>query len=284
MWEDDLLTLEQAAQLTGRAKRALRELAQSGRLPAVRRKGQWLFARADLRAVGYGHSADEARNGQAAPMPPVREEMMALLELLRQRDAQIGALQDERMRLAGQVGFLQGQLLEREQRLSLLQAAGINQPDALAMARPEERTTQSLAAKSVQSADSPNDTAPANRSESATVDSTSVEPVQLRNVSEIVATSTGGVHFPSTDPPGAEPAALNILETMHSVREQSSGDATESRSGTNSRSAEGHSEEAAAATIVNAGHDEEITLAASDVGRRRPRAIISVLRFLRLRG
>jgi excisionase family DNA binding protein len=134
MHEEDLLTLDQAAELSGLGKATLREMVRSGRLPAVRREGRWSIARADLAwlplVAPRGGSA-KARKGapepdQSASAPAssqLRSEVLAMIDLVRERDAQIADLQDERVRLAGQVGFLQGQLGEREERVRMLEAA-----------------------------------------------------------------------------------------------------------------------------------------------------------------
>jgi hypothetical protein len=45
---------------------------------------------------------------------------MALVELVREKDKQVEALQTERMQLAGQVGFLQGQLASLQEEMKLL--------------------------------------------------------------------------------------------------------------------------------------------------------------------
>ena len=45
---DDLITVQQAAKLSGRGKKTLLALIERGALPAVRREGQWMISRADL--------------------------------------------------------------------------------------------------------------------------------------------------------------------------------------------------------------------------------------------
>ena len=134
MHEDDLLTLDQAAELSGLGKATLREMVRIGRLPAVRREGRWSIARADLAWLplvaprgGSAKARKEApepdQSASAPAGPQLRSEVLAMIDVLRERDAQIAGLQDERMRLAGQVGFLQGQLGEREERVRMLEAA-----------------------------------------------------------------------------------------------------------------------------------------------------------------
>jgi len=49
--------------------------------------------------------------------------MMALIELLRERDQKLTELLEERSQLTGQVGFLLGQLSEREERIQRLEQA-----------------------------------------------------------------------------------------------------------------------------------------------------------------
>ncbi len=51
--------------------------------------------------------------------------MLALLEMLREKDEQIARLQEDRVRLSGQVGYLQAQVGDRDARLKLLEAATI---------------------------------------------------------------------------------------------------------------------------------------------------------------
>jgi len=84
--------------------------------------------------------------GVAAPRTEApRAELLAVLEMLAKRDAQIATLQDERVRLYAQIGLLQGVLAEREGRMRPLRALGVEKPrqdDVAAttiVARPGER-------------------------------------------------------------------------------------------------------------------------------------------------
>ncbi|HWE64065.1 MAG TPA: helix-turn-helix domain-containing protein [Chloroflexota bacterium] len=133
---DALLTLRQAAALSGRGKKELLALVEHGRLPAVRREGRWLIPRADLARFASSLAAAAAPSmvpvqGSGAPIAHAgtmlsatgaREETTLLLDALRRRDEQIAQLQEERVRLTGQLGFLQGLLVEREARLRELEA------------------------------------------------------------------------------------------------------------------------------------------------------------------
>src|SRR5581483_6406337 len=107
----ELLSIQQAAAISGRKKKALLALVEQGRLPAVRRQGRWLIARDDLARLPPSQA--EAAQAQAAPpdgatlrasAPPAgtRDELVVLLDALRQRDEQIARLQDERAHLTGQ--------------------------------------------------------------------------------------------------------------------------------------------------------------------------------------
>ena len=69
-------------------------------------------------------AATEITSGVAVP----RAELLAVLEMLGQRDAQIAALQDERARLYAQLGLLQGVLAEREGRLRPARARQVEEP------------------------------------------------------------------------------------------------------------------------------------------------------------
>jgi hypothetical protein len=51
--------------------------------------------------------------------------MLLILEMLREKDEQIARLQEDRVRLSGQVGYLQAQVQERDARLRLVEAAAI---------------------------------------------------------------------------------------------------------------------------------------------------------------
>lgn len=64
---------------------------------------------------------------QAAADAP-RAELLAVLAMLVQRDAQIAALQDERAHLYAQLGLLQGVLAERDGRLRPLKAQRVAKP------------------------------------------------------------------------------------------------------------------------------------------------------------
>ena len=180
---DDLITIQQAAKLSGRGKKTVLALIERGALPAVRRDGQWMIARADLvfmfplaetRAPEPAATAtprqpspaepsatvppqpessvQSAPSRESPPPPEQRGDVAMLLEMLRQRDEQVNRLQEERAQLTGQIGFLQGLLVEREARLRGLEAwpaARIAAPDdhpaapaePAATARPPARET-----------------------------------------------------------------------------------------------------------------------------------------------
>jgi len=75
------------------------------------------------------HPAADIVPGVAAPRAEApRAELLAVLEMLAKRDAQIATLQDERVRLYAQIGLLQGVLAEREGRMRPLQALGVEKP------------------------------------------------------------------------------------------------------------------------------------------------------------
>jgi excisionase family DNA binding protein len=134
---DEYLTLEQAAALTGLRKRELRAMVRSGRLPAIRRERCWYVQRTDVVAWREAATMKKARatnqHDQATNVPvqrgAEREELLLVLHMLQEKDAQLATLQEERVRLAGQVGFLQAQLAERDVRLQLLEAT--NEPPQL---------------------------------------------------------------------------------------------------------------------------------------------------------
>lgn len=92
------------------------------------------------------HPAADIVPGVAVPRTEApRAELLAVLEMLAKRDAQIATLQDERVRLYAQIGLLQGVLAEREGRMRPLRALGVEKPrqdDVAAttiVARPGER-------------------------------------------------------------------------------------------------------------------------------------------------
>ncbi len=138
MDEDTLLTLEEAATHSGYRKRELRALVREGRLPAVRAGKRWQVAVSDLAML-----PSRAAAPPAPPPPPVVEEpaveaqvgqvrddkasdpVIALIELLRERDHKLTELLEERSQLTGQVGFLLGQLSEREERIQRLEQAAL---------------------------------------------------------------------------------------------------------------------------------------------------------------
>jgi hypothetical protein len=144
MFEDEYLTLGRAEAEYKLPKRELRRLVRTGRLPAIRKDGRWHIHRSDLTPfeVRAGKSPEQAlRRDAGTPTPALpgtarwspastadvegRPEMLALIELLKQRDDRLAELQDERVRLASQVGYLQAQLAERDARLRLLEAGAI---------------------------------------------------------------------------------------------------------------------------------------------------------------
>ncbi|MDB5076751.1 MAG: hypothetical protein JWO42_2930 [Chloroflexi bacterium] len=143
MFEDEYLTLGKAETESNLPKRDLRRLVRTGRLPAIRKDGRWHIHREDLsklelRAGQAPDGAPDHNDGVAMPgaletanasHTPAdaggRAEMLALIELLKERDDRLATLQDERVRLASQVGYLQAQLAERDARLHLLEATAI---------------------------------------------------------------------------------------------------------------------------------------------------------------
>ncbi len=130
---DDHLTLSQASSQSGRSKRELRSLAHSGKLPAIRRGKRWLVSRADLVSLGQPVATVQVAGIEKPPATELdgRESSTAhanflmLLEMLRDRDEQIARLQEDRVRLSGQVGYLQAQVSDRDNRLKLLEGATI---------------------------------------------------------------------------------------------------------------------------------------------------------------
>jgi hypothetical protein len=132
MQPDNYLTLGEAATISGRSKRNMRDLVRSGRMPAIRRDGRWHIHRTDLidSRLPPGAGAPELRDKPSQAVPAggqfeAREEFLALIRMVREKDEQLTKMQDERIRLAGQVGYLQAQLAERDIRLRLLEAAAI---------------------------------------------------------------------------------------------------------------------------------------------------------------
>jgi len=125
MDEGALLTLDEAAARSGYRKRELRALVREGRLPAVRAGKRWQIAPADLAGLPSRITTPEP-----TPLPTVEvaagtsaDPLIALIELLRERDQKLTELLEERSQLTGQVGFLLGQLSEREERIQRLEQA-----------------------------------------------------------------------------------------------------------------------------------------------------------------
>jgi hypothetical protein len=161
MTEREWLTLRQAASLSGYSKKALLALVERGHLPAARTDGKWLIAAADLvrlprpapataRQKAPAHDPllvpPEIPTAPASSLGPPRAELALLLDALRERDEQIARLQEERARLAGQVGFLQGLLIEREARQRVLDAVPAARPESPVTAAPVEgESTQATA-------------------------------------------------------------------------------------------------------------------------------------------
>ena len=111
--------LPSPAAVQGPAKRQDREAA--GGVGA----GTATAARPILQVKGAGKLVPGAAQPPAdAPRP----ELIAVLDMLAQRDAQIAALQDERARLYAQLGLLQGVLAERDGRLRPLKAQRVAKP------------------------------------------------------------------------------------------------------------------------------------------------------------
>jgi excisionase family DNA binding protein len=136
-----LLTLEEAATRCGYRKRDLRALVRDGRLPAIRAGGHWRVAPADLALLpGRPALPTPAALPTTADSPPTpsTDPVAALIELLRERDRKLAELQDERAQLTGQVGFLLGQLTEREERILVLERGAAVPPTNISMAQPEE--------------------------------------------------------------------------------------------------------------------------------------------------
>ncbi len=140
MDEGALLTLEEAAIRSGYRKRELRALVREGRLPAVRSGKRWQVATADLailpsRIVSPTDPAPpdpappepEALSTVEAPAEKNADPVIALIELLRERDQRLAELLEERSLLTGQVGFLLGQLSEREERIQWLERTALTQ-------------------------------------------------------------------------------------------------------------------------------------------------------------
>jgi excisionase family DNA binding protein len=141
MDEGALLSLEEAAERSGYRKRELRALVREGRLPAVRSGKRWQVAPVDLAALPTrnGAAPEPLPTGPAAaepetlptievPTEKAADPLMALIELLRERDQKLGELLEERSQLTGQVGFLLGQLSEREERIHQLERAALTAP------------------------------------------------------------------------------------------------------------------------------------------------------------
>jgi excisionase family DNA binding protein len=133
MDEGALLTLEEAASRSGYRKRELRALVREGRLPAVRSGKRWQVATADLamlpsRIVSPPEAPEpEAQPTVEAPSEKSTDPVIALIELLRERDRKLAELLEERSQLTGQVGFLLGQLSEREERIQWLERTTLTQ-------------------------------------------------------------------------------------------------------------------------------------------------------------
>ena len=133
MPDDTFVTLGQASALTGCSKRKLRALLLSR--PASGSPPRRAVARSSLRLGRLQHSKHSAANAipgkqpdqsAAVPIAPVApSDILMILEMLREKDQQIARLQEDRVRLSGQVGYLQAQVSERDTRLRLLEAAAI---------------------------------------------------------------------------------------------------------------------------------------------------------------
>jgi hypothetical protein len=89
-------------------------------------------------------------------MATPRDEILAFIGLLRDRDEQLALLQDERARLTGQVGYLQAQLADRDARLVALESAAVNTPRQL----PAHTSSGSHDARIDQSASAEGETPP----------------------------------------------------------------------------------------------------------------------------
>ncbi len=136
-----LLTLEEAATRCGYRKRDLRALLRDGRLPAIRAGGHWRVAPADLALLpGRPALPTPAALPTTADSPPTPDTdlVAALIELLRERDRKMAELQEERAQLTGQVGFLLGQLTEREERILALERGAAVPPATIGMAQADE--------------------------------------------------------------------------------------------------------------------------------------------------
>ncbi|HEY8286599.1 MAG TPA: helix-turn-helix domain-containing protein [Chloroflexota bacterium] len=127
MVEPQLLSLEEAAARAGVRKRDVRRLVIDGRLPAVRADGRWRIAAPDLdRLLAKTTSETSIAHPEVAePAPGARpvSELSVLIDMLRDRDRQLGELQDERAQLSSQIGFLLGRLSEREEHIHSLEQA-----------------------------------------------------------------------------------------------------------------------------------------------------------------
>lgn len=133
MMEHNELTLSEAAATTGIAKRQVREMVRQGRLPASRRDGAWYVLRADLDVLRDRPATAPSTNAALRPAlntqpAEARPETPVLIEMLREKDALIAHLQDERVHQARELGYLHAQLAERDLRLRLLEGSAIEQP------------------------------------------------------------------------------------------------------------------------------------------------------------
>jgi hypothetical protein len=120
MRDSELLSLNQAATVTGYSRHDLREMLRLGRLYGLRIDGHWRIARSDLARLPE----------QATSCAP--SDTAALLTAIHERDRLIRQLQDERLALATRIGQLQALLTENEARLAVIDAQ-----QALSSAPPE---------------------------------------------------------------------------------------------------------------------------------------------------
>jgi excisionase family DNA binding protein len=122
---DEWLSLGQAAALSGLERQTLRELLRSGRLPGIRQQGRWRIARADLAALGERRPSGPGRGGPNRASSAVSGEQAQLAMILREREAEIRRLQDERLQMARLIGFLQARVMERDARIAVLEARAL---------------------------------------------------------------------------------------------------------------------------------------------------------------
>src|SRR5262249_23766618 len=110
-----LLTLSEAARLTGVRKRTLRERIQHGQI-AIRVLGKGSDRKLRLTESALIEAGLLGRNGRADTIP-TDGHVAALAELLREQNARLAAIEEQRLQFAGQLGAALERVRSLEERV-----------------------------------------------------------------------------------------------------------------------------------------------------------------------